>query len=155
MRDVEKNRETVRKWYHAHREEYNTKRRAKYAESIGVQNAAKNRSKHYRLQRQHGVIIEREVWKDIGGKRVQVYTTGMVADMLCRTPQTIRNWEHRGWIPSALFKDTHRIYFEHQVMLMKKLNDLIVAHKDRIVGEEAKGQMELMIGYIWIKWTGG
>lgn len=76
----------------------------------------------------------------IGGKPVELYTIGQVAEVLNRKPVTIRKWEREGVIPSATFvkpgangdvRGRRRLYSRAQVeallriaMEEKILNDL-------------------------------
>lgn len=143
IRNPEKARESVRRWYHNHADEYNAARREKYASDPSVRHKATLRAKAYRDKRKDGLAIERTIMREVEGEMVVVFTSGLVADLLECTPQMLRNWEKRGWIPPSVFPDQHRLYMKHQVALIKSLKDLIGSNSVRSIPKEIiKGCVE-------------
>lgn len=108
---AEKNREGVRRWYHANKDEYNAKRRERYAANKEAREKARERAARYR---EENPTIERQLYREYKGKRVPVFSTGQVAQEMGRTPQMLRNWEKEGMIPDSVFPDRHRLYTAKQ-----------------------------------------
>lgn len=123
---AERNRAGVRKWYKQNREEYNAKRRAKYAEDKELREKARQRAARYR---EESPVIERKLYRDLNGSRVQVFSTGQVAQAMNRTPQMLRNWEKEGLIPESVFPDKHRLYTAKQRDMIIGLGETIAANK--------------------------
>jgi hypothetical protein len=78
--------------------------------------------------RRKGVKPPTEAWEDkprvytVGGKDVEFFTIGQLAMALNRSSVTVRRWEEKGVIPSALFRvpsksklGKHRLYTRAQV----------------------------------------
>lgn len=120
--DKERNRESVRRWYSSHSEEYNTKRRDRYSKDQSIREKAQLRAKTYRESKRSGRKIEREVYRTLNGTTEQVYTSGQVAEIIGRTPQMLRNWQSNGWIPQPTIPGKHRLYTENQVQLIDDFN---------------------------------
>lgn len=117
----ERSRESVRRWYAAHRDEYNAKRRARYSKGAEVARKARQRAQDYRDSVRDGRGIERALYRVVDGAQVRLFTTGEIAEKLGCSAQMIRNWEAKGWIPPTVFPDSHRLYMAHQVALISKL----------------------------------
>jgi hypothetical protein len=51
------------------------------------------------------------------GEEVELYSIGVLAEKLGRTPEAIRQWEQAGVLPPALFKDKnkYRLYSAEQI----------------------------------------
>jgi DNA-binding transcriptional regulator YiaG len=118
----ERNRAGVRRWYHENRDEYNKIRRQRYAANIEERERARQRAARYREEKP---TIERKLFREVNGRRVQVFSTGQVAEMLGRTPQMLRNWERAAMIPPTSFEGKHRLYTKRQVTLLLKLAEVI------------------------------
>jgi len=134
----QRNLATVRRWYHNHSDEYNELRRRKYADDKELRDKAKKRAKDYRKRRRSGVVQDSgPLYRFVNGegpcsygegKKIPVFTTGHIAQMIGSTPQMIRNWELKGWLPSSLFPDKHRLYTMTQVKLVVELSNFMNDH---------------------------
>ena len=109
---AERNRETVRRWYHGHSESYNEERRDKYANDKEVRAKARERARKYRERRRQGEgMSDAPLWRYVNGKgaceygqgeRIPVWSTGQIAEAIGCTPQMLRNWEKKGWLPPSM-----------------------------------------------------
>jgi hypothetical protein len=137
---LERGRATVRRWYHNHADEYNEARRKKYASDDGARERARQRAREYRARRRNGAEplsnepLFRFVNKDgpcpYGeGVRIPVYTTGQVAAYINSTPQMLRNWERKGWIPASSFPDKHRLYTKNQAFMIVSLAEFMIGYR--------------------------
>lgn len=111
-----------RDWYHANKEEYNEKRRQRYAEDKEIRERARQRAADYRKR---SPKVTRQLTRILNGKTVNVYSTGQVADRIGRTPQMLRNWEANGLIPESIFEGKQRLYTKQQVDLIVYLASVI------------------------------
>lgn len=128
----ESNREESRRWYSENREDYNILRRKRYAANKEVRIKARNRAATYRqTQSIFGVVPDRVIKRLLNGKVVVVLSTGQVAGKLGRTPQMIRNWESKGFIPPSVFSDDHRLYTKRQVRLLVTLLNAVQRNNGR------------------------
>lgn len=135
----ERNLATVRRWYHNHSEEYNEARRKRYASNDEIREKAKERARSYRAQRRNGTELNAEpLYRFVNekgpcpygeGLRIPVFTTGHIAQVIGSTPQMLRNWEQKGWIPDSMFPDKHRLYTQHQVQLIVGLAVFMVEYR--------------------------
>jgi hypothetical protein len=105
-------------WYDNNREAYNELRRQRYAKNKDVRDKACQRAARYRKE---SPIIERKLYRVVKGKKVEVFSTGQVAEMIGRTPQVLRNWERAALIPPSIFPDKHRLYTKPQVAMLVSL----------------------------------
>lgn len=149
--DKERNRESVRRWYSSHSEEYNTKRRDRYSKDPSIREKAQLRAKLYRDSKRNGRAIERELHRTLNGSSVRVYTSGQVAEIIGRTPQMLRNWENKSWIPHPTIPGKHRLYTEHQVSLIDDFNtDLIDAGGAKRITIEG---LQKLSSYVYADWS--
>lgn len=119
-----------RKWYSENREEYNALRRERYADSQESRRKARLRAADYRERVRKGeVLLVGRVFRQVGGKAVEVYRTGQVAEIIGRTPQMLRNWENADLIPLSTFEDKHRLYTKAQVRMLVSLEKIISLNK--------------------------
>lgn len=118
----ERSRASNRKWYYAHRDEYNAERRRKYAKNPDIRAKARSYSRAWQARMREGSGIERKMFRTINGNVVRVYTSGEVAQKIGSSSQMLRNWERRGWIPASTFADSIRLYLPHQVKLLSQLS---------------------------------
>lgn len=123
---LEKNRESVRRWYARHREEYAELRRERYQKDAKRRKKARADAARYRRERAEGLKVQRVLTRVLRGTVVNAYTSGYIADRIKVSPQTIRLWEARGWIPKPLFTgEKHRLYTARQMALMRLLADAV------------------------------
>lgn len=104
----------MREWYVKNREQYNAARREKYRERA---TQAKPTVKKMKPNPEAYETVVRE----INGKTTIGYSTSYVASRLGRTPQMLRSWEKDGYLPRAIFPDSHRYYSETQIGLIEEL----------------------------------
>jgi hypothetical protein len=137
---LEKSRESVRRWYANHREEYSALRRQRYRADPKLRKRAREAAAQYRRERQEGrVKVTRTLLRTVNGKPIEVYTSGYVSDRVKYSPQVLRNWEARGWIPEPIFpNEKHRLYTARQVALMKLLADTVRQKPGREDGKKAR-----------------
>lgn len=122
-------REESRRWYSENREEYNVLRRARYAANKETRIKARERAARYRENNPMGT--GRVLKRLLGGKMVDVLSTGQIAIMVDRTPQMIRNWESLGFIPHSVFLDDHRLYTRKQARLLVTLLNTVNRNNGR------------------------
>lgn len=116
----------VRRWYGENRDDYNALRRARYANSKDARDKARVRAANRRTKDRMGKIeIIRHLFRELDGKRIEVFSTGQVAELMGRTPQMLRNWENEGLIPPSVFVDTHRLYTRKQARMIITLGRVI------------------------------
>lgn len=123
---AERNRKGVREWYKKNRDEYNAKRRERYAADEETRQKARERAERYRKE---SPKVERQLYRELNGTRVPVFSTGQIAQAMNRTPQMLRNWEREGLIPESSFPDKHRLYTAKQRDLIIELGAVIAANK--------------------------
>lgn len=147
----ETSRSTFRRWYENHREEFNEKRRQAYAKTPVRKAVSRERAEKYRAARRQGLSIERSLTRLVDGQPVRVFTTGELADLLGCSAQMIRNWEAKGWIPTTLFPDSHRLYMKHQVMLITSLYNRLSAAtgKTRVAKAHIVSDWKNSIAGLW------
>src|SRR6187402_3302917 len=78
-RTLERNREGVRRWYYAHREEYAEVRRRRYATDADRREKAVRRARLYREEAKRLGPSGNALTRVYKGKTIEVYTTGYVA----------------------------------------------------------------------------
>jgi len=110
-----KKRAQSRDWYNQNREEYNAKRRERYAANKDAREKARMRAARYRDQKP---AVQRRLTRELNGTQVKVFSTGQVAEKIGRTPQMLRNWESNGLIPECVFEGKQRLYTTKQVELI-------------------------------------
>lgn len=132
---IERNRASVRRWYAANREEYSALRRRRYKANPKLRAKARKAAAKYRRDRQRGLIqVRRTLSRTLNGVAVTVYTSGHVTDRIQCSPQVLRSWEERGWLPRPIFEgEKHRLYTAHQVGLIKLLADVARPKRGRRV----------------------
>jgi hypothetical protein len=111
-------------WYARNREEYNAKRKAKYAEDSTHRTAVIERQKDYRKDKPRQPSDGRH-FRKIAGHEVEVFRIGYAAEAIGRTIQIIRTWEKEGKIPLPSIPGGHRYYTLNQVKLMTELAELM------------------------------
>lgn len=101
-------------WYSRNAADFNARRRQRYHDNPEVRLIARTRAANYR-ERALSTVPE---------QRDGLNTSARVASQLKISPQTLRNWEARYLIPKARYGNTHRLYTDHQVELLRSM----VAH---------------------------
>lgn len=157
----ERSLETVRRWYHNHAPEYNEYRRQRYADDEDVREKAKERARDYRKRRRQGIPPESgPLYRFVNGKgpcpygegtKIPVFTTGHIASMIGSTPQMIRNWESKHWLPPCIFSDKHRLYTMAQVKLIVKLSNFMKDYY-RLSPKKHKDSLLKLVAIIKKQW---
>ncbi len=142
-RAAAKNRAGVRRWYDENRDEYNELRRKRYAKNKDARKKAQVRAKNYREDPPTS-IEPRKLKRLYKGKLVPVLSTGEVALLCNRAPQTVRNWERQGMIPTSVFEDSHRLYTKRQARMIVTLANAIVRNDGSWDSNEVRLRVEKM-----------
>jgi len=129
------------KWYKDNKEEYNRKRRERYASDKKYRKRAIENSERYRKEGAIQTRGDSGAYRKYKGVQVRTFRIGEVSKMIQRSAQTIRQWEIDKLIPRPVFKDTkHRIYTEHQAKLLSDFADVTRNNRDapKVVLQAAK-----------------
>lgn len=146
---TERSKAGVRRWYGENRDEYNALRRERYASNKDARKKAQLRAaKRRKEERNGGVSILRRWTRELNDKRVEVLSTGQVADMMKRTPQMLRNWEREELIPKSVFPDTHRLYTRQQARMIVTLGRVIKRNGGSWDNTETRNYIQK----IWWRW---
>lgn len=111
------------KWYNNNREAFNRRRAEKYALNEDLRRKTVLKQRLYRETKPREVA-KGQFFRLIGGRHLEVFRIGKVAEMIGRDEQTIRLWEFNGYIPSPVVKSIHRFYTLNQVGLMREFGEL-------------------------------
>ena len=123
---------TFERWYRRNAAEFNAKRRARYRQDKEyrqriVERQAEDRARESRLTKEKKPLVK----VDKNGNKQEVFRIGEVAQMLGRSPQTIRGWEAEGFLPSKTILSTHRYYTKAQISLMSELCKILEVNNKR------------------------
>lgn len=147
----------TRRWYEDNKEALAEKRKKRYAESAALRHAARERAKRYREQKK----LERSrqpMMVEISGEEVRCFPIEKAAQKIGIDPKRIAYFQKRGYIPEALKTRPSRAYTQHQIDMIKKLeqflakNGMDLRRPDSIEGAAAKaalGQMTTAIHENW------
>lgn len=137
------------KWYRVHKEEFNASRRKRYADDKEYR---ESQIKHAREQRRRKVIEEKaEKDRKQASLHGWVVTLSVVADKVNRTPETVKYWEKKKWIPPVTRIGGVRVFSDHQVMLLKILSEFLSAHPNKMKVETRK-EFEVLVKNIAESW---
>lgn len=113
-------------WYAQNKEEYNRKRRERYANDVKYRKQAIESAERYRKEGPAAPKTRSKKFRKYKGVEVRVFTIGEAAKAVNRSTQTIRQWEKDKLIPRPVFKGTsHRLYTEHQIKLLTEFADVV------------------------------
>lgn len=105
---IEDARRYQRSYYRKNRDARSAERRARYAEDPEARARAQARSRANK-EANPQQLSERVYYRDVMANglmvSIPVYPTGHVAKIIGKTPQAIRVWESKGWIPEPIFTD--------------------------------------------------
>lgn len=118
MPDRESQRDSVRRWYAAHAEQYNAERRVRYQADSQLRQKAREYAAAYRKGAATRVLKLRN----------GLNTSSRVAEFLGITRQTLLNWESKGVIPKPIYPGKHRLYNDLQLEL---LHNMVSSGSDR------------------------
>jgi len=140
---VTKAQTAYRKWYKAHRLEFNKARKERYEKDEEARKAIVERQRQYRLEKPR-TPADGKHYRKVKGKEVQVFRIGVVSEMIGRDEQAIRIWEKAGRIPKPSIPGTHRYYTMGQVKLLTEWVELIdlvrYDHKVRVLALPKKSE---------------
>lgn len=143
------NTEAYRKWYASNKEQFNAKRRARYAANAQYRKKAINNSRQGR-ERTRPTGDEGALIRMVGVNEVKVYRISSVSLQIGVPVPVIRAWERKGIIPNPSFGRGHRVYTKNQVKLMKKIAACVVKFKaDK---KELKEKLINLKPFIYEQW---
>lgn len=106
-------------WYANRGADRNERRREAYASDPELREANRLRAKEWRANRAKGAAVEREVFREVNGKRVRVYSLGQIADEVGYAASTLRLLVSSGELPEPKLGGTHRYYTAAEVRTIK------------------------------------
>lgn len=145
----EKKASTFRQWFDVNKDDYNRRRRERYANDAEyrarVQKTARD-SKRGILAKKHGSVYR--YWH---GVKILVHRVGTICTELSIDPQYIRGLEKDGVIPKPIFHGTQRVYTQNQYDLIRgvveELRDMSSYHEMQAI----KMKHKLRIKFNWEK----
>ena len=108
------------KWYETHKEEFNAKRRARYAKDSDYRDRQLTGTRDWRKAEREKKIAEAKA--ELG---VVTMSIGEAAHYIGRDIQSIRSWEKKSYIPRTDDGKGYRIYTPDQVNLMSQLAEFL------------------------------
>jgi len=118
-------RKTYRKWYESKGAGYNDKRKERYANDPEYRDRIKAQARETRERRKaRGGVQETSVIRD----GVEVYRVSAAAELLGKSPDALRSWMRKGWVPENT-EQVHRCYRKPQIKLMQRLVDCIEKYR--------------------------
>lgn len=118
-------RKTYRKWYESNGSDYNQKRKDRYANDPEYRDRIKAQARETRERRkERGGVQETSVIRD----GVEVYRVSAAAELLGKSPDALRSWVRKGWVPENN-EQVHRFYTKAQIRLMQRLVDVIQKYR--------------------------
>lgn len=112
---LQKVKEYNASFYQANKDRISKKRKELYAKDPKYRALQKKRSQAYRQNRRSAALMDREIYRNINGENVRVYSTGMVAELMKCSGQHIRNMQQQGIIPPCTIEGTHLLFTKAQV----------------------------------------
>lgn len=130
---------TFKEWYEAHGASLNQKRKRRYVEDsqyrqevLTRNREARRKARVVRLEERKAarsattVNVARRQWRavewDVGdGKKLKLFTLGMLAQALAKSPRTLYKWEAKGLLPETPYRTDKgdRLYTVVQVEEIK------------------------------------
>jgi DNA-binding transcriptional regulator YiaG len=104
-------------WYETNADDFNEKRRKRYQSDPVFRAIAQARAKGYRQRMSDSIPDQRD----------GLNTSARVAYYLGISPQTLRNWEARYLIPKARYGNSHRLYTDRQMELLKAMTECSIS----------------------------
>ena len=149
-------RESVRRWYARHRDEYSALRKKRYRSDPERRAKARKAAALYRKKRAKGLPVQRTLTRMLNGKPVEVFTTGYIADRVSVSTPVVRSWHERGYLPPTLFPESrHRLYTARQVELIRLLADTLKTHNRVGVSRATKSKvLSEVVSVIHKTWKG-
>ena len=148
MYDVDKRNEAYKRWYDAHRDEFNALRRDRYKRDPILRKKAQAQARTYRNSGPYDPGGPRVV--QVGHSKVTLYSTSQVACRLGVSTQVLRKWEASRYIPMVDREGSHRVYRSHQIRLIEKL--VTVVNRYRQSSKILFEKREEVVKFIWLRW---
>jgi len=146
---VDRQRHTFQRWYQKNGGQLNAKRRQRYADDPEYRERAKAVSRVARTRRkERGGVSETTVMRIINGVEVELYRVSAAAEMIGKSPDTIRLWCRKGWIPDGETGE-HRLYRLHQIKLLKTLALMLEQHR---YAKNYQKVLKACVAHIHKKW---
>lgn len=109
-----------KQWYAKNKDELNAARKERYHSDPEYRQKIIERQKIARHKKPRPVTpIERRSFREIDGKKTQVFRIGAVCEYAGCSERTLRGWEQDGLIPPPTIPGRHRVYTEHQALLLR------------------------------------
>lgn len=114
--DPKHRRMAFNKWYSDNRDEFNEKRRQKYADNEELRQKAIENAREYRKSRKAKTAAEVEPVRRCfdNGKSYMCYTVTDLSALCGVNTLTLKNWEKKDLIPYPDSGNVHRYYTEGQ-----------------------------------------
>lgn len=142
-----KTRKAFAKWFKENREVLNERRRKRYKEDAQYRKTIVARQAGYR-----STVSPKQPdgtrYRTIEGKKIRIYSLAEVGAIAKRTPQTIRVWESKEWIPKHTTGGVHRFYTEGQAQLIVQL----AVQVDRLGKASHDAEFQSMVNELHEKW---
>ena len=138
-------RKTYRKWYESSGSDYNEKRKKRYANDPEYRARIKAQAKETRERRkERGGVQETSVMRD----GVEVYRVSAAAELLERSPDALRSWVRKGWVPESTGQ-VHRFYTKAQIKLMRRLVEVITKYR---YAKNYEDRLQKVVEHIHANW---
>lgn len=122
-----------KEWYEENGDSHNEKRKRRYETDPEYRNAIIERQRAYRQRTSVRRVRPPLTKVDDKGVEHLVYRVGLASQMVGRSPQTLKKWERKGYIPKPSIKTIHRYYTAKQVELMIKNADFISSGDEPLI----------------------
>jgi hypothetical protein len=142
-----KTRKAYARWFAKNREKLNQTRRGRYKTDTEYRKTIVARQAGYRttLSPKHD---DGSRYRVIGGEKILILSMSQVGRLVGRSPQTLRIWETKEWIPAHTTGGVHRFYTQGQAQLMLKL----AIQVDRLGKASQDAEFIEMVKYVHEKW---
>ncbi len=138
-------RKTYRKWYESSGGDYNQKRKERYANDPEYRQRIKEQARETRERRkERGGVQETSVIRD----GVEVYRVSAAAELLERSPDALRSWVRKGWVPENT-EQVHRFYTKGQIKLMRQLVEVITKYR---YAKNYEDRLQKVVANVHAKW---
>ncbi len=141
--------ENYRNWYKNHREEFNKKRRERYAKDKKYRAKAIKNSNNVRSG--NAKVTVRKMYRKLEYWQVEVFRIREVAEKLNRSIPTIRKWIADGLIPPSIFVGKQNVYTQHQIDCLKVLVEVYDAYRHN--PPKLKEELEKSKAWIAAHWS--
>lgn len=153
---------SFKEWYEAHGASLNQQRKRRYVDDPVYRQQVLERNRTARKVARATRLIERKAVReatvtnvprrhmrvvewDVGGKKLTLFTLGMLAQVLAKSPRTLYKWEAKGLLPETPFRTEKgdRLYTVEQIeeirAKLESLGKLDLGIKARASGRPPRG----------------